>query len=177
MIAIPPSPSLLDVFCGVGGWSKTFSRRGWNCVGVDLENFAGVYPGAFVQADALALPPESINAFDAVLLSPPCEEFARAWLPWLRGDKKPAPEAIRLLQWSVSLCDRPRRLVECSNFASRHVFGAVREGSYSLWGDVPLLIRQTPRNKQKKSGMRPELRAEIPEELALSVAEWFEAGC
>ena len=51
-----------------------------------------------------------------------------------------------------------------------------RVGSYSLWGDVPLLMRQVPRGKMAKSGMRPELRAEIPDELARSVAEWFEAG-
>jgi hypothetical protein len=37
-------------------------------------------------------------------------------------------------------------------------------------------MRQVPRGKMAKSGMRPELRAEIPGELARSVAEWFESG-
>jgi len=172
----PCSPALLDVFCGVGGWTKTFMARGWNCVGVDLADFSASYPGQFVQADALSLDHQWINQFDAVLMSPPCEEYARAWLPWLRGDKTPAKWAIDLLEWSVALCDRPGRMVECSNFSARHVKGAARVGSYSLWGDVPLLMRQVPRGKMAKSGMRPELRAEIPDELARSVAEWFEAG-
>lgn len=145
----------LDVFCGVGGWTKAFQARGWDCTGVDLADFSGVYPGRFVQADALSLDREWIDTFDAVLMSPPCEEYARAWLPWLRGDKKPAQWAIDLLEWSVALCDRPGRLVECSNFSARHVKGAVRVGSYSLWGDVPLLIRDVPRGKMAKSGMRP----------------------
>jgi hypothetical protein len=166
----------LDVFCGVGGWTKAFQARGWDCTGVDLADFSGVYPGTFVQADALSLGREWIDSFDVVLMSPPCEEYARAWLPWLRGDKKPAQWAIDLLEWSVALCDRPGRLVECSNFSARHVKGAARVGSYSLWGDVPLLIREVPRGKMAKSGMRAELRAEIPDELATSVAEWFEAG-
>jgi len=39
--------------------------------------------------------------FDAYVMSPPCEEYARAWLPWVRMDKTPGPEAIRLLEWSV----------------------------------------------------------------------------
>ena len=65
---------------------------------------------------------------------------------------------------------------KCSNFSARHVKGAARVGSYSLWGDVPLLMRQVPRGKMAKSGMRPELRAEIPDELARSVAQWFESG-
>lgn len=168
--------SLLDVFCGVGGWSKTFMDRGWACTGVDLHDFSETYPGEFIQADALTLERSWIDKFDAVLMSPPCEDFARAWLPWLRGDKKPKKWAIDLLEWSVDLCDRPGRMVECSNFSARHVPGAVRVGSYSLWGDVPLLIRDVPRGKMAKSGMRPELRAEIPSELAVSVAEWIEAG-
>lgn len=169
-------PALLDVFCGVGGWTKTFQQRGWKCTGVDLADFSTSYPGDFVQADALSLDRRWIDQFDAVLMSPPCEEYARAWLPWLRGDKAPAKWAIDLLEWSVALCDRPGRMVECSNFSARHVKGAARVGSYSLWGDCPLLIRQVPRGKMAKSGMRPELRAEIPDELARSVAEWFEAG-
>ena len=168
--------SLLDVFCGVGGWSKAFGERGWKCTGVDLEDFSAEYPGEFVQADALTLERSWIDQFDAVLMSPPCDDFARAWLPWLRGDQKPDELSLRLLNWSIDLCDRPGRLVECSNFAARHAPGAVRVGSYSLWGDVPLLIREVPRGKMAKSGMRPELRAEIPSELAVSVAEWIEAG-
>lgn len=175
-LAAPCSPSLLDVFCGVGGWTKTFKSRGWNCVGVDLADFSAEYPGEFVQADALTLGREWIDQFDAVLMSPPCEEYARAWLPWLRGDKQPAKWALDLLEWSVALCDRPGRMVECSNFSARHVAGSIRVGSYSLWGDVPLLIRDVPRGKMAKSGMRPELRAEIPDELARSVAEWFECN-
>lgn len=167
---------MLDIFCGVGGWTKVFQARGWKCTGVDLHDFAAKYSGEFIQADALTLERGWIDQFDAVLMSPPCEEFARAWLPWLRCDKLPAEYAVDLLTWSVALCDRPGRLVECSRFSSRHVPGSLAFGSYSLWGDVPLLMRDIPRGKQKKSGMRPDLRAEIPFELAQSVAEWFEHG-
>lgn len=167
------SPSLLDVFCGVGGWTKRFQARGWHCVGVDIASLG--YPATLVQRDALTLPREWIASFDAVVMSPPCEEYARAWLPWLRGDKQPARWALDLLEWSVALCDRPMRLVECSNFAARHVPGSIRCESYALWGDVPLLMPVLPRGKMAKSGMRPELRAEIPPALADTVADWFTA--
>jgi len=171
-LAQPPcSPSLLDIFCGVGGWSKSFAAAGWNCVGVDIAALG--YPWRLEQRDALTLPRDWIDGFDAVVMSPPCEEFARAWLPWLRGDKTPAKWSLDLLEWSVSLCDRPRRIVECSNFAARHVPGSVRCESYALWGDVPLLMPVLPRGKMAKSGMRPELRAEIPAALAETVERWF----
>lgn len=168
----PSRPRLLDLFCGVGGWSKSFMARGWECVGVDIESLG--YPGELKQCSVLELTPEFIAGFDAVTSSPPCEEFARAWLPWLRGDHKPAQWAIDLLEWSVALCkDQPNRITECSNFAGRHVAGGTRHGSYTLWGDLPLLMPTLPRGKMAKSGMNPALRAEIPPELADIVAELF----
>ena|SRR3990167_8900218 len=162
---------VLDVFCGVGGWSKSFAKKGWHCTGVDIAELG--YPFDFVKADALTLEREWINGFDAVVMSPPCEEYARAWLPWLRGDHKPAQWAVDLLEWAVALSDRPGRLVECSHFGARHVPGSVRRESYALWGDVPLLMPVLPRGKMAKSGMRPELRAAIPPALADTVADWF----
>jgi hypothetical protein len=166
---------LLDLFCGVGGWSERFRARGWYCVGVDLAPFAGRYAGdQFIQSDARALSRSFIDSFDAVVASPPCDDFARAWLPWLRCDKQPSAEAADLLRWSVALCDRPRRVVECSKFAARHVPGAVLHGSYALWGDVPLLLPElNPRHKERLTGRRPELRAKIPAPLADSVAAWL----
>lgn len=164
-------PRLLELFCGRGGWSKAFAARGWDCTGVDIAAFG--YPFEFIQADCLTLTPEFINGFDGVISSPPCEDFARAWLPWLRGDGKPEAWALDLLKWSVSLCDRPGWLTECSNFAAKYVPGSVRIGSYALWGDVPLLAPQFPRTKAAKSGTRPDLRAEIPRPLADTVADWF----
>jgi hypothetical protein len=163
------SPSLLDLFCGVGGWSKSFAVRGWSCVGVDIAALG--YPYELIQCSVLDLTPSFLNSFDAIVASPPCEEFARAWLPWLRGDKKPAQWAVDLLEWSVKLCDRPGRIVECSNFSARHVPGGTRFESYTLWGDVPLLMPQLPRGKMAKSGMKPELRAEIPPALADRIAD------
>lgn len=66
------SAKLLDLFCGVGGWSKAFLDHGWHCVGVDIADLG--YPGEFVRE----LEPAWIDSFDAVMASTPCEEFARA---------------------------------------------------------------------------------------------------
>jgi hypothetical protein len=165
-------PTLLDLFCGRGGWTKAFQKRGWRCVGVDIENLE--YPGELIQCSVLELTEGFINSFDAVVSSPPCEDFARAWLPWLRGDKKPQAWAMDLLQWSVDLCKgRKNRITECSNFAGRHVPGGKRFGSYTLWGDVPLLMPQLPRGKMAKSGLRPDLRAEIPKQLSETIADHY----
>ena len=156
---------LLDLFCGVGGWSKGFIANGWECVGVDIKEFD--YPGTFIKSDVYDLDPEFINSFDGIVCSPPYEEYARAWLPWLRGDGKPEQWAVDLLQWSVDLCSGHEcRLTECSVFSGKHVDDGSRFGSYMLWGDVPALVPYTVRKKTKTSGMKPEKRAEIPFDLA-----------
>lgn len=167
------APRLLDLFCGRGGWTKRFAARGWHCTGVDLAALG--YPGdEFIQVDVMTLTPEFLDSFDGIVSSPPCEDFARAWLPWLRGDQKPEKWAVDLLEWSVALCKgRQNRITECSRFAAKHVPGADIRESWALWGDVPLLISQLQRNKAAKSGMRPDLRAEIPAALADAVADLF----
>lgn len=156
---------MLDLFCGLGGWSVPFLRAGWRCTGVDIQPHN--YPGKLVLADVLELSPGWIEGFDCVLASPPCDDFARAWLPWCRGDKVPSAEALRLLTWAIALVQsRPLAVCECSVFASRSVPGSVRCGPYALWGDVPLLLPTVRHRKSALSGQSPARRAVIDPHLA-----------
>jgi len=34
---------ILDLFCGMGGWSKAFAEAGHDCTGIDIDNKLG-YP-------------------------------------------------------------------------------------------------------------------------------------
>jgi site-specific DNA-cytosine methylase len=41
-------PIVIDLFCGLGGWSEGFLAEGWEAVGFDIERHdygTGVYPG------------------------------------------------------------------------------------------------------------------------------------
>jgi hypothetical protein len=164
---------LLDLFCGVGGWSKGFLSLGWQCTGVDRCNLG--YPGEFVLADVRELARDYIDSFDAVVASSPCEEFARAWLPWLRCDKTPTAEAIALLELSVEIVTaKPNRIAECSKFAARHVSGAtLLDNRYALWGDVPAILPAVATRKSRMNGRNPAQRAEIPPELSMWIATVF----
>lgn len=42
-------PSILDLCCGMGGWSIGFYRAGFECTGVDTLDIG--YPYHLVQAD------------------------------------------------------------------------------------------------------------------------------
>lgn len=157
-------PTLIDLFCGRGGWTQAALKAGWDAVGYDVHDHG--YPGELVLR-SLPIDPAILNAHNPSLIvaSPPCEDFARACLPWLRTVTNPSTD---LLRWSIDL----RRhvhcpvIVECSHFASRFVDGARFCGSYALWGDLPALLPHTPRRKMKHSGTDPARRAMIEPALA-----------
>lgn len=162
-----PPPILLDLFCGRGGWTNAAILQGWRCVGIDVINHG--YPGDFIQAE-LPLPLDALLSHrpSLIVASPPCEEFARYHLPWIRG---PVPSTV-LLEWSIRLADVSPVpvLIECSRFAAQHVPGAQFVGSYALWGSIPALLPpDVPRRKMRHSGTDPAARAMIEPLLA----EWI----
>lgn len=164
---------VLDLFCGLGGFSEPFRAAGISVIGVDL-NPGARFPGPLVVADARDCG-VLIASAHAVLASPPCEEFARAHLPWMRKPDAPAREAVELLSWAVELSrSRPRVLVECSAFAARYVPGGVRVGSWVLWGDVPFVLSPPRRDKTQRSGTDKQRRAAVPWEIGRAALwHWF----
>jgi len=63
---------VLDLFCGLGGWSKPFIKAGYDCTGIDIHDLG--YPGRFINADINDWEPD--QHYDIVLASPPCTEFS-----------------------------------------------------------------------------------------------------
>jgi hypothetical protein len=64
--------NVLELFCGLGGWSKAFAEAGHDCTGVDIKNLN--YPYRFIQADLNDWVPD--QHYDVILASPPCTEFS-----------------------------------------------------------------------------------------------------
>jgi len=65
---------ILELFCGLGGWSKGFHDifPDAEFYGVDIKNYG--YPYNFIKADLHDWVPD--QKYDIVLASPPCSEFS-----------------------------------------------------------------------------------------------------
>lgn len=81
---------VLDLFCGAGGCSVGY-MRGFTAAGLDVE-IVGVdsrpqpnYPYTFVQADAMTY---SLDGFDFIHASPPCQAFTQMSARWRGKDTK-----------------------------------------------------------------------------------------
>lgn len=66
---------VLDLFCGMGGWSEGFALEGFECVGIDIVNVG--YPYELVIADVRTLDGKRFMDFDVIVGSPPCRDFSK----------------------------------------------------------------------------------------------------
>lgn len=160
---------LLDLCCGLGGWSVGFAAEGWECVGCDIADFSKEYPGRFFQADLLTWEGWREFQFNLVVASPPCEEYSRWDMPWTRARGPQVPDA-RLWERCFLIARQAGVPIVLENVRGAQQFwgrSKMNVGPFHLWGDVPALVPQVVgrRKSSRWSNERVE-RAVVPVELA-----------
>lgn len=165
---------VLDLFSGLGGFSKAFGERGHNVITVDIEPM--FRPSIVADVRYLNLRGD----FDVILASPPCDEFSKAAMPWHR-DKANPEKGLELVYATMRIIKdiKPRFWV------IENVRGAIkyfkptlgnyqkRCGSRFLWGVFP----DFPCDHSKCYGkwrlppspMRKALRSLIPYEISYNL--------
>jgi len=153
-------PVVIDLFCGLGGWSKGFLAEGWDAIGFDIErhSYGGkCYPAQLVLQDVLTLDGRQFRGrAQMIVASPPCQRYSYMAMPFSRGKKIAAhyrqhPELIESdLNALFNAAFRVAREAELP-LVVENVKGAQpwvgrakwHYGSYYLWGDVPALMPMT----------------------------------
>jgi hypothetical protein len=168
-------PLAIDLFCGLGGWSDGFLAEVWDVVGFDIERHdygTGGYPGQLVLQDVMTLTGAQFRHVDAIVASPPCQEFSYMAMPWSRakqiakalkgqGEFPEGYTGSRTIPELTALFDACFRIQrEACEAAGRHIPMVVENvrgaqpwvgrapwnyGSFYLWGDVPALMPFTRR--------------------------------
>jgi len=161
---------VLDLFSGLGGFSKAFKDRGHEVIQLDCDpQFS-----PDICMDVMEFEPEGY--YDIILASPPCNEFSRESMPWIKTGVKPG----------LYLVERAKEIIENAYnewWVIENVRGAVkwvkpilgdpvkRVGSRYLWGEFPIFDAEHVYGKEKlfPSPNRAAVRSLIPYPLSLNL--------
>jgi len=171
---------VLDLFSGLGGFSKAFKDRSHDVVTIDNE--LKFKPD--ICEDILELKPDYLliqNHFDVILASPPCTEFSKSQMPesWQCRQRYGCNPDTKLLEKSIEIIEgiKPRYWIIENVSGARKFFKSFlgdykkKVGSRYLWGVFPDFDCSPVYGKWKlpKTDDRSALRSCIPYELSLSL--------
>lgn len=169
---------VLDLFCGLGGFSQVFRERGHDVIGVD-----NVAPADLI-ADVRELPFRGYQP-DVILGSPPCTEFTKWDLPW-GAHKHQGPPSMELVQAFLAAVDesQPRWWVmENVRGLQRYwdVPPVMRVGSRYLWGNFPLFLfgghhQAQGKWKVPRTKDRARIRSKVPAVISRGLCLSMEAA-
>lgn len=178
---------VLDLFSGLGGFSKAFKDNGHQVITID--NNADFKPD--ICMDIMELKKKDIISydFDIVLASPPCTEFSKSSMPDSWNSKRSVNPDTLLLQKAIKIIywvDPKYWIIENVSGARPYFYpflGKPRKkvGSRYLWGNFPVFDCRPKYGKWllPKTDDRASIRSLIPYELSCSLCKMIELnnGC
>ena len=186
---------VLDLFCGMGGWSIPFIEDGDEVWGVDIKDYG--YPGKLIKADIRELDGYGFWDMDLIIGSPPCNEFSLAkWMFSFNG-YRPKPDIekglilvkdfyrfIREAQPKFWAMENVSRLEQWWKQPPIWRFTISLAGKRTLWGNFPIplspeyrfrrrfaITKPMREKKDAKIVKRSQDRAMIPYPIARFVAD------
>lgn len=182
---------VLDLFCGMGGWSEGFNAHGFTCLGIDIINHK--YPYDFILEDIRSLDGNQFRNFEVIIGSPPCTDFSTMTCinKAIPGRKQPSPRrGLKLIsEFNRVVKEAAPLLYAFENVARLKKFYKVKtiwefyvsiRGKRCLWGNIPFPLmpdmRFPNRNMEYDYGnfsykKRSALRSKIPYPIAFEVAK------
>lgn len=189
---------VLDLFSGLGGWSKAFKKRGHEVITIDIEPKFNPY---HIQ-DILSLKEKDMDGYDLIMASPPCECFSvmRIGQNWTKDNRPRTKEAefalklalhtFKLIIPHAFILENPRAKLRVLAPIPPTVtiwycqYGERIAKPTDIWTNQPFKFRpechngatdheQAPRGSNEGGTMAkdklPEERALIPYELSLDI--------
>lgn len=168
-------PIVLDLFSGTGGASQAF--RGL-CEVVTVDNDPSHRPDIVADLSTWSW---SGPRPTLIWASPPCTEFTRERLPWLRTGVPPSMDLVLAAKRIIEECQPQWWVVENVRGAVPYldkVFGRFRArgGPFFLWGNIPPFRVEVPPFKEKLSSARRKERAAVPPQISAKLLQVIYRG-
>lgn len=144
-------PLAVDLFCGLGGWTRGLQKAGYDVIGYDIEKHEYgklKYPSTLILQDLRTLHGSVLKDASLIVASPPCQGYSYRAMPWKAAKALPPPSNVLFLtcfrlQWeAMHAAKRFIPLVIENVKGAQPWVGRARAhyGSFYLWGDVPLWL-------------------------------------
>jgi len=166
---------VLDLFCGLGGWSEGFALEGFDVTGVDIVDVG--YPYKLILKDIRELDGNDFKGYDVIVGSPPCRDFSQITtteraLHWrIPVDPQRGLELVKAFLRIVEEAKPRYWLMENVPGLVRHFKPPVmrvriaRTMTRCFWGDFPMFLVsqdwQRPNSEDIKGPNRSWVRAKI----------------
>jgi site-specific DNA-cytosine methylase len=166
---------MLDLCSGLGGASAAMVARGWKVITVD--NNPVFNPSVIVD---IRIWQYSGPRPDLIWCSPPCNEFSRSFLPWIKDKGQPDLSIVLACKLIIELASPRFWIIEnvkgaMSWFDPVLGYPAYVCNPFYLWDRFPdISYLKLKSNKEKLSSDRAALRAKIPFKLSYALAYHIE---
>lgn len=85
---VDTKPLVIDLYCGLGGWTSGLIDAGYRVVGFDIQQHVygdQSYPGQLVLQDAITIHGSQFKDAALIVASPPCQNYSYLAMPWSRS--------------------------------------------------------------------------------------------
>lgn len=160
---------MIDLCSGTGSASAAMRDYGWKIITVDFD--PSFKPD--IVADVRQLKASDITDSRPLLVwaSPPCDEFAREFMPWSRTGKHPDMSIYLACRRLIDELNPVWYVIENVKGAQKY-FGKANQniGPFFLWTNLPPISKKLKyRNKESRSSSDHVGRAMIPYQISLRV--------
>lgn len=176
-------PRVLDLYCGLGGWSDGFAAAGFEVLGVEInKEIAELYNHEVIISDVRKLEPEQFKDFEVIVGSPPCRDFSTV-TSWAHRWKTPlnVKNGLTMVNSFIDIVNKANpkfwimenvpRLAKFIDLKPKCKIKMHRGKTRALWGYFPNCLIPIHYNQKPHANISGKYRSWIRAKIPLCISQ------